>query len=712
MKRAFVAGFIITILFSSMLIAFPKTGSANAMQSPVISSVSPISAALSQTITIKGSGFGNTQPQLLKLGDGSVDTVWGGSTPSMVVYDERNLLSAGAAGNWSGFTNGPPDLIGVVLGSWTDTQIVLGGFGSGLDSQFSWGQVLQGDTLQIQIQTVNGVATYNTVAVSSQSNQNPTSGSTGVPPVISSVSPIAATLSQTITIKGSGFGNTQPQLLNLGDGSVDTVGGGTTPVIRIYDEGSLDSWEAGVQDSPNSGADSIGVILVSWSDSEIVLGGFGTALSTNGQGQWNILPGDPLLIAVLTVNGQAAYTTTVISSQSSQNPTSGSKGAPPIISSVSPISATQLQTITIQGSGFGNTQPQLMNLTDGSVDTIVSGTTPVIRIYDEEGLDSWEAGCQDSQWVPKDMIGIYLTSWSDNEIVLGGFGTELNVNGQGPCNINPGDPLIVDVQTANGQAAYTTTTVSSQSGQNSTSSPNPTPNLPTPTLTVSCQSTTTFSNFRVEIAGNLTCDGAGLQGLPILLSYSVDEGKTWNELTSVSTDNNGNFLAVWLPSVTGNYLLMAEWTGNANYAETSTVINFAVLPFGEQSVLSVTSNSTISALAFNSTSGELDFTASGPEGTTGYCDVYIPTSLISDISDLTVFLNGNPISYNAESLGNAWLVSFSYQTGTNQVTMGINAADSFVVNGNQLVQWIPYGVIIVLMATIAVLLASRKTKKQ
>ena len=275
--------FAILVLCVSTLVAFVNAISVTPLDSPVIDSVSPIAAALMQSIVIRGSGFGDTQPQLLSLGDGSVDTVWGGSTPSMVVYDERNELSAGAAGAWSGFTNGPPDLIGVVLVSWTNSRIVLGGFGSGLGSQFSWNQVLQGDVLQIQIQTVSGFATYNTIAISSQSNQNPTSGSIRVPPLISSVSPIAATRLQTITIRGSGFGNTQPQLLNLGDGSVDTVGGGNTPVIRIYDEGSLDSWEAGVQDTPNTGADCIGVILVSWSDTEIVLGGFGTALNTSGQ---------------------------------------------------------------------------------------------------------------------------------------------------------------------------------------------------------------------------------------------------------------------------------------------------------------------------------------------------------------------------------------------------------------------------------------------
>jgi hypothetical protein len=529
-------------------------------------------------------------------------------------------------------------------------------------------------------------------------------GQFNIGPVINSVSPISATRLQTITIKGSGFGETQPQLLELGDGSVDTVGGGTTPVIRIYDQSGLNSWQAGVQDNPNSGADSIGVILVSWSDKEIVLGGFGTALNTNGQGEWNLLPGDPLLIAVLTANGQAAYTTTVVPNQADQNPTPSSAGAPPVISSVSPIAATRLQTIVIRGSGFGNIQPQLMNLSDGSVTTVVGGTTPVIRIYDVEGWDSWEAGCQDSRWVPKDLIGIYLTSWSDTEIVLGGFGTELHVNGQGPWNIKPGDPLIVNVQTTYGQAAYTTTVVSNQSDQN------PTP-TPTPTLTVSCKSSTTFSNFRVEISGSLTYNGTGLQGFPILLSYSVDGGNSWSQLTLVGTDNNGDFLAVWLPSVTGNYLLKAEWAGDTNYSETSTVISFAVSPSGEQNFFSVASNSTIAALAFNSISGELDFTVSGPSGTIGYCNVYVPKALISDASNLKVFLDGNPISYNMESSGDSWFVSFFYNHSTHEVTMEMTAVPSTMVNGNQFERWIPYGVIIVLIAIIAVLLASKKMKK-
>jgi hypothetical protein len=520
-------------------------------------------------------------------------------------------------------------------------------------------------------------------------------------PVIDSVSPIYAKRLQPITIKGSGFGDTQPQLLDLGDGSVDTVGGGATPAIRIYDQCGLKSWQAGVRDNPNSGLDVIGIILVSWSDTEIVLGGFGTALNTDGEGQWNLLPGDPLLISVLTANGHAAYTTTVLSNSPSPNPSVG--GVRPVISSVSPIVAAQLQTIVIYGSGFGDVQPQLMNLSDGSVTTVVGGATPVIRIYDIEGWDSWEAGCQDSQWVPKDTIGIYLTSWSDTKIVLGGFGTELNVNGQGSWNIKVGDPLIINVQTVNGQAAYAAV-VSNQF------TPNPTAPQ-TPVLDVSCRSSTPLLNFRVEISGSLTYNETGLQGCPILLSYSVDGGDSWSQLTSVSTDSNGEFLAVWLPAVTGNYLLKAEWAGDDDYSETSTVINFAVSPSGEENVFSVTSNSTISALAFNSTSGELDFAVSGPSGTAGYCNVYVPKTLISDASNLKVLLDRNPIAYDAASAGDSWFVSFIYPHSSHEVAVKMNTVPSAMVNGSQLAQWTPYGIIIVLIVVIAVLLASRKTKK-
>ena len=543
---------------------------------------------------------------------------------------------------------------------------------------------------------------------------SPTSAPQGTPPIISSVSEISTTRLQTIHIRGSGFGNVQPQLLNLSDGSVDTVGGGGTPVFRIYDLCGLNSWEAGVQDNPNSGADGIGVILASWTDKEIVLGGFGTAVSTDGQSEWNLSAGDPLLIAVLTSNGQAVYTTSVVPTQADQNST----GEPPVISSVSPIAAARLQTIVISGSGFGNIPPQLMNQSDGSVRTMVGGTTPVLRIYNEGDWDSWEAGCQDSQLVPGDTIGIYLTSWSDNEIVLGGFGTDLNVNGQRPWNIAQGDPLIIDVLTSNGQAAIAVTVVSGQPNQTSTPTPTQTPtptsnttqNLPTPTLSVSCQSSTIGSNFKVRINGSLVFAEKGLSGVPIQLSYSVNGGTSWNDLTLVSTDSGGGLLAIWTPFVTGEYLLKAEFAGSANYSKTSTIVSFAIVPFEDQTFFSV--NSTLSEVNFNSTSRQLTFTVSGPPNTTGYVDVYIPKTVINDVSGLFVYFDGNQIPYAVESAGDSWLISMSYHHSTHEVVMKLESSPAGI--SQNLAEEVTISALIITpiaILTVSIALRKRKAKK-
>jgi hypothetical protein len=523
-------------------------------------------------------------------------------------------------------------------------------------------------------------------------------------PSISSITPITATTQQTIIIVGTNFGNVQPQLLSLGDGSVDTVGGGDTPVIRIYDFGqsSSNGWEAGVQDSPGSGADSIGIILTSWSNDKIVLGGFSSALGSagsNNQTQWTITTGDPLLIAVLTIYGQAAYTTTV-------GPSARSNwvSEPTAITYVSPIAAARTQTIIIDGNGFGNIQPQMINMSDGSVETVVAGTTSIIRIYDEEGLDSWEAGCQDA--LSSGPIGIDLVSWSDHQIVLGGFGSDLSVNGTGPWNINSGDPLIVDILSTNGQAAYTLTANSNATNLSY-------PFSPKPTLAVQCQSSTTLSNFRVEINGSLTCNGTGIPEAPILLAYSVTGGGSWLNLTTVETDSNGYFLAEWLPSVTGYYVINATYAGNAFFSGTSTIVNFVVIPYSSanaQDAFSVASNSTVTYLAFNSTSEELSFTVSGQNGTRGYAEVYIAKSLVNDTSSIETYIDGNKECFMVSSNADFWILHFLYHLCTHQIIIDLSSSSKKAIDTNEALEGVVLGAIVSL-AVIATLFQFLRKKK-
>jgi len=233
-----------------------------------------------------------------------------------------------------------------------------------------------------------------------------------------------------------------------------------------------------------------------------------------------------------------------------------------------------------------------------------------------------------------------------------------------------------------------------------------------PVLAVSCQSSTSYSNFRVDINGTLTANGVGLSDSPILLSYSVTGGSSWNDLTLVNTDNNGNFIAVWMPSVTGNYLLKAVWTGNSNYSGVSTIVNFAVTPFEGQSVFSVTSNSTLSGLSFDSADRELSFSVTGPSGTTGYVDLYIPKSLISDVSDIKVYLDGNPLAYSTESQGDSWFVSFTYHHSTHEVVINLGSAPSPTFIQSQLGKLTIFGVTISAIAIVAVFLAIRRIKNK
>ncbi len=242
----------------------------------------------------------------------------------------------------------------------------------------------------------------------------------------------------------------------------------------------------------------------------------------------------------------------------------------------------------------------------------------------------------------------------------------------------------------------------------STPTPTPAPKLPSPNLSFYCISSTTTSGFNVQIQGSLTYNGAGISDAGIQLSDSVTNGATWQDLTYVNTDNNGSFTCVWNPSVSGNYAIEATWSGDNTYSNSNAIKNFAIAPFNnqEQNVFSVTSNSTLTSLMFDSTTNELSFGVSGPSGTTGVTTVCIPQSLIPDMSKLNVMLDGASINYNSISEGNVWLITFSYHHSSHTIVIAL---------GTQETPEFPSLVMLSLFAIatlcIAALLNSKKLKK-
>jgi hypothetical protein len=64
-------------------------------------------------------------------------------------------------------------------------------------------------------------------------------------------------------------------------------------------------------------------------------------------------------------------------------------------------------------------------------------------------------------------------------------------------------------------------------------------------------------------------------------------------------------------TASGTFTLKAEWNGDNEYLRAFPTTMLSFLPYKNQQVFFVESNSTVAALAFNSTSSELSFTVNG-----------------------------------------------------------------------------------------------------
>lgn len=82
---------------------------------------------------------------------------------------------------------------------------------------------------------------------------------------------------------------------------------------------------------------------------------------------------------------------------------------------------------------------------------------------------------------------------------------------------------------------------------------------------------------------------------------------------------------------------------------------------------SIISNSVITELAFDSTSKIITFTVSGQEGTIGYTNVTIAKTLIENISDLKIYLDGSQTNYVLTSTEYTWLIHFTYTHSSHKV---------------------------------------------
>ena len=231
----------------------------------------------------------------------------------------------------------------------------------------------------------------------------------------------------------------------------------------------------------------------------------------------------------------------------------------------------------------------------------------------------------------------------------------------------------------------------------------------TTTLTISCSPSTTYVGFKVDITGKLTNSlTGGISGVTIVLNYQVPGVPTWNLIQSVTTKADGTFSVIWIPTATGYYLIEARWDGNDNWPPGAyNTVNLAITPYSDEYIFSVESNSTVSSLVFNSTSRELSFTLSGPTGTYGYVDIIIAKSLIANVADIRVYLNGTQTDYTVTSADNSWRLHFTYHHSTYKLIVRLGPTPFIPL---QLVTPLTIGTltIILIIATVIAILRIRK----
>jgi len=202
-------------------------------------------------------------------------------------------------------------------------------------------------------------------------------------------------------------------------------------------------------------------------------------------------------------------------------------------------------------------------------------------------------------------------------------------------------------------------------------------------LTISCKPSTSKQDFQVVIEGVLANTPYGyLEGATVTLNYQVSGTSTWTLITSTETGGDGSFTATWSPPAMGYYVIKATWDGNSSYPGGSATLNLATISYIDKYVFSVTTNSSISDLAFNSISRELHFTLTGPTGTTGFAEVTIAKDLVPEMGNLKVYLDDAEVSYTTSSADGSWRLYFNYPHSTHAVRISIGELPQTTISCN------------------------------
>jgi parallel beta-helix repeat protein len=229
-------------------------------------------------------------------------------------------------------------------------------------------------------------------------------------------------------------------------------------------------------------------------------------------------------------------------------------------------------------------------------------------------------------------------------------------------------------------------------------------------LSISTSTSATTVGSAVNVNGRLYApSGDPLQNEVVVLSYTFAGANASFPISSSVTDEAGNYNMQWINNASGTFTLEVSWSGNSLYAGASNSTTLSLLPYENEQLFFVESNSTLTALAFNSTSSELSFSVSGASNTTGYVKATIAKSLIPNGENVRVYLDGNELNYSITLTANSWLLEFTYPHSTHQVSVQLAASTtSSPLSGIDQWVWVVLPVVIAVFAFAGVAIWRKK----
>jgi hypothetical protein len=232
--------------------------------------------------------------------------------------------------------------------------------------------------------------------------------------------------------------------------------------------------------------------------------------------------------------------------------------------------------------------------------------------------------------------------------------------------------------------------------------PEPTTTL-APQISISVDASSTAVGSAVNVNGRLAdVNGSALQGKLVTLSYSI-AGNDWVPIGSGTTNAAGEYTIQWINTASGTFTLKVEWAGNDGYLGASATTTLSFLPYQNQQTFFVESNSTVSALTFNSTNTELSFTVNGPSGSSGYVKATIPKDLLYTEEDWVVLVDKQPVIPTVNEDANNTYLHFTYGHSTKTIEIiGTDAIPEFP-------SWIILPLL--LTATLLIILCKRRLAK-